>query len=55
MAKYKVTYTGYYIIEADSIDEAMETARDDYETEFEEWENISAEVYEEYQERGIVD
>ena len=38
--KYKVVYTGWYIIEADSIDEAMGTSRDDFEVEYEEWENV---------------
>lgn len=35
--KYKVAYTGFYIIEADSITEAMRTDRDD--GEYEEYEN----------------
>lgn len=42
MAKYKVYYSGWYIIEADSIDEALETDRDDVEVEYEEWENEDA-------------
>ena len=42
MAKYKVYYSGWYIIEADNIDEAMETDRDDAEVEYEEWENEDA-------------
>lgn len=37
--KYKVFYSGWYIVEADSIDEALETSRDDYEVEYEEWSN----------------
>ncbi len=44
MALYKVHYEGFYLIEADTIDEAMETSRDDYEVEFEEWENTDAEM-----------
>lgn len=47
MALYKVKYQGYYLIEADSIDEALETCRADFEVEFEEWENIDAEMVEE--------
>lgn len=43
MSRYKVFYKGYYIIEADTIDEALETSRDDYEVEYEEWDNIDAE------------
>lgn len=42
MPKYKVYYEGWYIIEADTIDEAIETDRDDAEVEFEEWENTDA-------------
>lgn len=42
MAKYKVYYSGWYIVEADSIDEALETDRDDVEVEYEEWENNDA-------------
>ena len=45
MNKYKVFYEGYYIIEADTIDEALETSRDDYGVEFEEWENTDVEVF----------
>ena len=40
MAVYKVFYRGFYIIEADSIDEALETERDD--AKYEEWENEDA-------------
>ena len=40
--KVKVYYEGYYIIEAESLDEALETDRDDAEVEFEEWENTGA-------------
>lgn len=40
MAKYKVYYSGWYIIEADTIDEAIETDRDD--CIYEEWENTDA-------------
>ena len=42
MAKYKVYYTGWYVIEANTIDEACDTSRDDVEVEFEEWENFDA-------------
>ena len=40
MAAYKVFYRGFYIIEADSINEALETERDD--AKYEEWENEDA-------------
>ena len=40
MAVYKVYYRGFYIIESDSIDEALETERDD--AKYEEWENEDA-------------
>lgn len=43
MPTYKVSYSGYYIIEADSVDEAMNTCRDDYEAQYEEWQNDDAE------------
>lgn len=46
MAKYKVYYSGWYIIEADNIDEALETDRDDAEVEYEEWENEDAVSFE---------
>lgn len=39
MAKYKVHYSGWYIVETDSIDEAMETDRDDAEVMYGEHEN----------------
>lgn len=48
MAKlFKVSYSGYYIVEADSEEEALETVRDDYEVQYDEWENDSAVVLEE--------
>ena len=40
MAEYKVYYSGWYIVEADTIDEAIETDRDD--GIYEEWENTDA-------------
>lgn len=40
MAEYKVFYHGFYIIEADNIDEALGTDRDD--AKYEEWENEDA-------------
>ena len=46
MPKYKVYYQGWYIIEADSIDEAYETDRDDAEVVFEEWENYGVDELE---------
>ena len=43
--KVKVYYEGYYISEAESLDEAIETDRDDAEVEFEEWENTGADEW----------
>lgn len=43
--KYKVYYEGFYVIEADSLDDALETNRDDADVEFEEWENTRAEEW----------
>ena len=43
--KVKVYYEGYYIIEAESLDEALETDRDDAEVEFEEWGNTAADEW----------
>lgn len=40
MARYKVFYSGWYIIEAYDIDEAVDSDRD--EGEYEEWENTCA-------------
>lgn len=40
MATYKVFYSGWYIIEADDINEAVDSCRDD--GEYEEWENTDA-------------
>lgn len=47
MALYKVHYKGVYFVEADSIDEAMETDREDYEVKWECWENTDAERWDE--------
>ncbi len=46
MPIYKVYYRGYYYVEADSADEALETNRDDGDVRFEEWENYGAEEQE---------
>ena len=43
--KVKVYYEGYYIIKAESLDEALETDRDDAEVEFEEWEDTGADEW----------
>lgn len=43
--KVKVYYEGFYIIESDSLDEALETSRDDAEVEFEEWSNTEADEW----------
>lgn len=45
MNRYKVFYEGYYIVEAETIDEALETSRDDEEVELEEWVNTEAEKF----------
>ena len=42
MTKYKVFYTGWFVVEAETIDEAVEIDRDDCEVEYEEWENTDA-------------
>lgn len=46
MAKYRVSYSGWYIVEADSVDEALDSDRDD--SEYEEWENTDAEEVGDY-------
>ena len=46
MAKYRVSYSGWYIVEADSVEEALESDRDF--SEFEEWENTDAEEVQDY-------
>ena len=43
--KVKVYYEGFYIIEAESLEAAMETIRDDAEVEFEEWNNTEADEW----------
>ncbi len=48
MAKlFKVSYSGYYIVEADSAEEALETGRDDYEVLYDGWNNDSVVVLKE--------
>lgn len=44
--KVMVYYDGYYIIEAESIKQALETTREDAEVEYEEWENTAAHEWE---------
>lgn len=46
MPKYRVSFNGWYIIEADSIDEAVETSMDDFDVEYAEYENTDAEIVE---------
>lgn len=46
MGKYKVYYEGFYVIEADTEDEALDTSRDEYDVIFEEWQNLKAEELE---------
>lgn len=43
--KVKVYYEGFYIIEADSFEEALGTSRDDTEVEYEEWKNTEADEW----------
>lgn len=45
MMLYRVYYSGSYVIQADSVDEALETSREDYEVEYDEWENTDAELW----------
>lgn len=47
--KYKVEYSGFYYIEADSKEEALESERDDADVPYEEWENISAKEVDEFE------
>ena len=47
MARYKVFYKGYFIIDADDVDEAMNADIDDYGVSSAEWENLYAEEIEE--------
>ncbi len=42
LAKYIVNYSGFYIIEADSEEAALETDQDDGDVIYGEWENDSA-------------
>lgn len=41
--EFKVYYKGFYIVEAESLGEALNTSRDDAEVEYEEWQNVQAE------------
>lgn len=43
--KFNVYYEGFYVVEAESLEEALDTDRD--EAEYEEWQNIRAEETEE--------
>lgn len=47
--KCKVNYSGFYYIEADSTEEALETDRDDADVAYEEWENDSAEEVDDFE------
>lgn len=47
--KYKVKYSGFYYIEADNKEEALESDRDDADVVYEEWENNSAEEVNEFE------
>ena len=46
MATYKVYYHGYYIVEADTKEDAADSHRDD--GSYEEWENYDAVLMEDY-------
>ena len=46
MAKYRVSFTGWYVIEADTEDEAMGTSFEDFGVEYAEYENTDAEELE---------
>lgn len=45
--RYKVYYSGFYYIEADSVEEALETDRSDS-LDYEEWENNKAVAVDEF-------
>ena len=47
--RVKVFYKGFYVVEADSLEEALETDRETAYTLYEEWENTKACVAEERQ------
>jgi len=47
--KFKVNYSGFYYIEAENEDEAIETSRDDTDVVYEEYENESVETVEEFE------
>lgn len=46
MAKYKISFAGWYIVEADSKEEALGTSVEDFGVEYAEYENIDAEELE---------
>lgn len=46
MAKYRVSFSGWYVIEADTEEEALETSVDDFDVEYAEYENTDAEELE---------
>lgn len=50
MDEYKVYFSGWYIVEADSLEEALETDQDD--AIYAEWQNESAVVLEENEKDG---
>lgn len=46
MPKYRVSFSGWYVIEADTEEEALGTAFDDFGVEYAEWENTDVEELE---------
>lgn len=46
MAKYRVSFNGWYVIEADTKEEALNSSADDFDVEYAEWENTDAEELE---------
>lgn len=43
---YRVYYEGFYIIEAESVEDALQSDKDDAEVQYEEWENTKAQMFE---------
>ena len=46
MQKYRVYFEGWYIIEADTEDEALGTSMEDFGVEYAEYENTDVEIVE---------
>ena len=46
MPKYRVSFNGWFTVEADTAEEALETDIDDFDVEYVEYENAEAEEWE---------